>query len=62
MSFDVALEEIRACSGTQFDPRVVSAFQSMPIESWIAIHDSVNKLHKTQDCFDALCPSSNTYQ
>jgi putative nucleotidyltransferase with HDIG domain len=62
MSFDVALNEIQVCSGTQFDPRLVSAFLSMPMESWIAIHDSVNKLHKAQDCFDALCPSSNTYQ
>jgi response regulator RpfG family c-di-GMP phosphodiesterase len=59
MSFDVALAEIRACSGTQFDPRVVSAFLSIPTESWIAIHDSVNSLHQAQGCFDALCPRSN---
>jgi response regulator RpfG family c-di-GMP phosphodiesterase len=62
MSFDVALEEIRSCSGTQFDPRVVSAFLSMPQESWIAIHDSVTRMHKAQDCFNALCPTSNTCQ
>ncbi len=60
MSFDVALAEIRACSGTQFDPRVVSAFLSIPTESWIAIHDSVNRLHQAEECFDALCPRSNT--
>jgi response regulator RpfG family c-di-GMP phosphodiesterase len=60
LSFDAALSEIRACSGSQFDPQVVSAFLRMPRESWIAIHDSVNQLHKAQDCFDVLCPTSNT--
>ena len=59
MSFDVALEEIRSCSGTQFDPRIVSAFLDIPPGSWIDIHDSVNRLHQNQDCFDALCPTSN---
>jgi putative two-component system response regulator len=62
MSFDVALAEIRACSGTQFDPQVVSAFLSIPTESWVAIHDSVNKLHTSKDCLNALCPPSNICQ
>jgi response regulator RpfG family c-di-GMP phosphodiesterase len=60
MSFDVALDEIRRCSSSQFDPHVVSAFLSIPTESWIAIHDSVNRMHKTQECFDVICPPSNT--
>jgi putative nucleotidyltransferase with HDIG domain len=59
MSFEIALNEIRMCSGTQFDPQVVSAFLRIPPESWIAIHDSVNNMHKAQDCFDVLCPRSN---
>jgi response regulator RpfG family c-di-GMP phosphodiesterase len=59
MSFEAAIEEIRFCSGTQFDPRVVSAFLSIPAESWIAIHDFVNQSHMNQDCFDALCQTSN---
>jgi response regulator RpfG family c-di-GMP phosphodiesterase len=59
MSFDTAFKEIRTCSGTQFDPRVVEAFMSVPMESWIDIHDSVNRLHQNQDCFDLLCPTSN---
>ena len=60
MSFDTALNEIRACSGSQFDPNVVSAFLDMPPRSWIDIHDSVNQSHKAQDCFDVLCHPSNT--
>jgi putative nucleotidyltransferase with HDIG domain len=58
-SFETARKEIRACSGTQFDPHVVDVFLGMPPESWIAIHDSVNRLHKNQDCYDLLCPISN---
>ncbi len=59
MSFDAALSEIRACSGTQFDPDVTEAFLSIPVASWIAIHDSVNRSHQNQDCFGLLCPISN---
>lgn len=55
MSFEAAFKEIRRCSGSQFDPRIVSAFLSIPAESWISIHDLVNRSHKSQDCFDALC-------
>jgi HD-GYP domain-containing protein (c-di-GMP phosphodiesterase class II) len=56
LSFDAALAEIRACSGTQFDPTISEAFLSIPAEQWIAIHDSVNKLHRTHDCYDVICP------
>jgi response regulator RpfG family c-di-GMP phosphodiesterase len=52
LSFKAAWNEIRECSGTQFDPRIVDAFLALPPESWIAIHDSVNRLHQNQDCFD----------
>jgi putative nucleotidyltransferase with HDIG domain len=60
LSFDAAQREIRACSGTQFDPGVADAFLRIPTASWIAIHDAVNQLHQNQDCFDAICPISNT--
>jgi response regulator RpfG family c-di-GMP phosphodiesterase len=60
LSFETAWNEIRSCSGTQFDPSIVDAFLALPPESWIAIHDSVNKLHQTQECFDVLCPTLNT--
>jgi putative nucleotidyltransferase with HDIG domain len=62
LSFEAAREEIRACAGTQFDPRVSAAFLSMPPESWVAIHDSVNRLHQKQDCLDVLCLNLNTCQ
>lgn len=60
LSFEVAWNEIRSCSGTQFDPRVADAFLGILPESWIAIHDAVNRLHKNQDCFDVICPILNT--
>jgi putative nucleotidyltransferase with HDIG domain len=60
LSFDTAVKEIRSCSGTQFDPRIAEAFLSILPESWIAIHDAVNRIHKNQDCFDVICPISNT--
>jgi response regulator RpfG family c-di-GMP phosphodiesterase len=60
LSFKTAWNEIRCCSGTQFDPRVAEAFLSFPQESWIAIHDSVNRLHLNEDCFHALCSTLNT--
>jgi response regulator RpfG family c-di-GMP phosphodiesterase len=59
LSFDAALNEIRLNSGTQFDPEVAEAFLSIPVTSWIAIHDSVNRLHQNQDCFGPICPISN---
>jgi cyclic di-GMP phosphodiesterase len=36
-SFEAGLQIIRGCSGTQFDPRVVSAFLSVPQETWPSI-------------------------
>jgi response regulator RpfG family c-di-GMP phosphodiesterase len=59
MSFETALNEIRSCSGTQFDPSVAEAFLSIPVTSWMAIHDSVNRSHQNQDCFGLICPISN---
>jgi len=60
LSFETAWDEIRSCSGTQFDPRVAEAFLAVPLESWIAIHDSVNRLYRLQDCEDVRCQPSNT--
>jgi response regulator RpfG family c-di-GMP phosphodiesterase len=36
-SIEAGLQIIRGCSGTQFDPRVVSAFLSIPEETWPSI-------------------------
>jgi HD-GYP domain-containing protein (c-di-GMP phosphodiesterase class II) len=55
MSFETAQEEIRRCSGSQFDPRVVNAFLSLPLELWKNIHDSVTQSHQNQDSSDILC-------
>ncbi len=30
----LAVEELRACAGSQFDPRVVEAFRRIPREEW----------------------------
>ena len=60
LPLEAALKEIRACSGTQFDPRVAEAFLRIPADHWISIHDSVNRLHQNQGCFDALCPIFDT--
>jgi response regulator RpfG family c-di-GMP phosphodiesterase len=35
--FESGLQIIRDCSGTQFDPQVVTAFLSIPAETWSAI-------------------------
>jgi putative nucleotidyltransferase with HDIG domain len=59
LSFDAALKEISSCSGSQFDPHVAEVFFRMPIDSWYVIHDSLNRSHQSQDCFDILCPTSN---
>jgi len=55
LSFQVALEEINRCSGSQFDPVVVETFNSLPPESWSSIHDAVNRRHQTQGGYDVLC-------
>ena len=60
LSLEAAIDEIRSCSGSQFDPHVTEAFLQIHTESWIVIHDSVNQLHETQDRFDFICPISNT--
>ena len=36
-----AREEIRRCSGTQFDPKVVEVFLSIPEEHWIELRQSL---------------------
>ncbi len=57
LSFEAALNEIRSCSGTQFDPCLVEAFLRMPLDTWVTIHDSVDRSHSIQDCIDVLSRS-----
>jgi putative nucleotidyltransferase with HDIG domain len=55
MSLEVTLNEIRRCSGTQFDPRVVEAFLSIPPETWGNIHDAIDRTHESSECYDVVC-------
>jgi len=41
-SFDEAREEIKRCAGTQFDPRIVDVFLSIPNELWIELRKEIN--------------------
>jgi putative nucleotidyltransferase with HDIG domain len=55
LTYGAALDEIRRCSGTQFDPRVAEVFLSMPPDLWKNIHENVSLRHQSQDGFDFLC-------
>lgn len=56
LPFQTAIAEIRRCSGTQFDPHVVDDFLCIAPETWLAIRDSVNRLHQKQEqSFDTFC-------
>jgi putative nucleotidyltransferase with HDIG domain len=43
LSIDRAVEEVRAFSGSQFDPRVAEAFLSIPKETWNEIRERVHE-------------------
>jgi HD-GYP domain-containing protein (c-di-GMP phosphodiesterase class II) len=51
--FDVALAEIKRCSGTQFDPQVVDAFAAVPAAEWEAIRTQVEKMADASALADA---------
>ncbi len=42
-SFEEALEEVKLCSGTQFDPRLVEAALEIPPEKWRKVKEKVLK-------------------
>ncbi len=56
LSYQTAIDEIRRCSGSQFDPRVVGMFLSMPSDLWKNIHEHVSLSHQSQNGFDFVCP------
>lgn len=43
LSDSYALNEIKRCSGTQFDPEIVDAFFTIPPERWLRIKEDVDK-------------------
>jgi HD-GYP domain-containing protein (c-di-GMP phosphodiesterase class II) len=43
-SFSEAREEIKRCSGTQFDPRVVEVFLRIPPLRWAELRDEIRQM------------------
>jgi putative nucleotidyltransferase with HDIG domain len=41
LSLSHAREEIRRCSGTQFDPKVVEVFMSIPEQHWVELRENL---------------------
>ncbi|MCP2519734.1 response regulator [Candidatus Aminicenantes bacterium AC-708-M15] len=48
LPIEEAKKEIIRCSGSQFDPKVVEAFLSIPLEDWLKIKEKVEKEFKTK--------------
>jgi putative nucleotidyltransferase with HDIG domain len=55
LSFEAAASEIRRCSGSQFDARIVEAFLSIPQVRWMSIQETVNRLYRAEPDLAALC-------
>lgn len=47
-SLEVAKEEIKRCGGTQFDPKVVEAYLSIPDSEWDRIKHEVEEQERTE--------------
>lgn len=43
LSDSYAINEIKRCSGTQFDPEIVDAFFTIPSERWLRIKEDIDK-------------------
>ena len=55
LSFQAAREEVRRCSGTQFDPQVAEAFLGIAPETWQSIHDMVDCRCQAEASKNLLC-------
>jgi putative nucleotidyltransferase with HDIG domain len=46
LSLSHAQEEIQRCSGTQFDPRVVEVFLTMPLTLWTELRENIGRPYR----------------
>jgi putative nucleotidyltransferase with HDIG domain len=46
LSITYAQEEIKRCSGTQFDPKVVEVFLAMPASLWIELRENIGRPYR----------------
>ena len=42
-SFEAAVEELRCCAGTHFDPEIVKVFMSEPLTFWRGLREHANE-------------------
>jgi response regulator RpfG family c-di-GMP phosphodiesterase len=56
LPFKIAREEIIRCSGTQFDPRIVEAFLSVPAHEWREIRERLEGRDLHQESQSAIKP------
>ncbi len=56
LPFKIAREEIIRCSGTQFDPRIVEAFLSVPPQEWREIRERLEGRDINQEIVNAPKP------
>ncbi len=65
-SYQEALSEIKKCSGTQFDPIVVEAFESIPEEDWSILHQrsmlEKREIASLQAVVNELVYSNNNFE
>jgi len=60
LSFESAYAEIRRCSGTQFDPKIVRVFLSVPAGHWKLLRSRANM--DASSGWEALCSALRTAQ
>jgi HD-GYP domain-containing protein (c-di-GMP phosphodiesterase class II) len=47
LGVDHARKEVKRCSGTQFDPKVVEVFLSLPESIWLELRENVQEHFRT---------------
>jgi len=57
-TFESAIDELRRCSGTQFDPRVVDALTRVPVDRWREIGHAATKMRAAAQDRDRIKAAS----